>query len=175
MCFMCIRIIHLPKFGCNWWKTSSSYKFIESTGGALWSWLWFDIHNICCIISVLISPTRILSKMDVFPGMKFFKVISWIFSQYTENFICFYFCTSSVLVRWPCFTVLIGNLMCREHFDWARLMLRKHNVWSFWFIWYQLFLVLEFGRPRYIQICICIVFLFIKHFPYTTHVLKLIV
>lgn len=79
----------------------------------------------------------------------FFIIWIYIFALNSNSLYALYCAVFySVSVRWPYFTVLIGNRMCRVHFDWARLMSRKHNVWSFWFIWYQLFLVLEFGRPR---------------------------
>lgn len=119
--------------------------------------MWLDIDDFCCIVRMSIGAAWILSQMDVFPGKKL--TFFWNFigkRNYLTNdksfflfSMQFWIWTDSALVQWPCSIVHIGNHMCREHYDWAKSMWQKHNVWLSWSIWYRPFLDQTFGWLRY--------------------------
>lgn len=131
-------------------------------------WMFFQVTFMTSIIHSFIH-SRIHSLLLLLLLNFIFRIHKFIYTHtHTHTWML---AQHSVSVQWPCSTVRIGNRMCRAHFGWAKLMLRKLNAWSCWFIWYQQFSDRKSGWPRYIirNSVNCYSFLEISSTPFTIY------
>lgn len=88
MCVMCPWPIYLSKSRCYRWQTGAKNKLIVAAWRIIWSWLWFNIYNICSTFSLYFSAIRPSSKLAIFSSNQTHSITHFFFLT-KFSFQCF--------------------------------------------------------------------------------------